>query len=393
VKGFGQPVWIDDPDFNIHYHVRHTALPPPGDIRQLKRLAGRIMSQELDRGKPLWEYWFVDCVEGDRFALIAKVHHCVADGIAGLAIIGSLVGPDPAREFEPRETWVPRPAPGDAQLLVEELRRRSVAPIELLGEQLRRLGSSGSPFSLRGLRGLADASLGGDRTGLNVQIGPHRRFDWVRLPFEEVHEIAARAGGKINDVALALTTAALRGFLRGRGVDVDSVELRAMVPVNIRNESDSRTAGNHVSNLIVPLPIAEADAWSRLEQIVATTRELKRSTSSLTVDDMSHLIELLPRPLLGPVLRRGSQSTPANLAVSNLPGPRVPVYLLGARQLEAYPVLPLIGNQALGIALMSYDDSLCWGFNSDWDAMPDLHDLVDRVEASFDELWTVAADK
>jgi len=111
------------------------------------------------------------------------------------------------------------------------------------------------------------------------------------------------------------------------------------------------------------------------------------------VDDMSQLIELLPRPLLGPVLRRGSQSTPANLAVSNLPGPRVPVYLLGARQLEAYPVLPLIGNQALGIALMSYDDSLCWGFNSDWDAMPDLHDLVDRVAASFDELWAAAADK
>lgn len=393
VKGFGQPVWVDDPDFNIHYHVRHTALPPPGDIRQLKRLAGRIMSQELDRGKPLWEYWFVDCVEGDRFALINKVHHCVADGIAGLAIIGSLVRPDTESEFEQPETWVPRPPPGDAQLLVEEVRRRSIAPIELLGAQLRRLGSSGSSFSLSGLRGLTDTSLSGERTPLNVQIGPHRRFDWVRLPFEDVHEIAARAGGKINDVVLALTTAALRGFLRERGVDVDSLELRAMVPVNIRNESDSRTAGNHVSNLIVPLPIAEADPWSRLEQIVATTLELKRSTSSVTVDDMSHLIELLPRPLLGPVLRRGSQSTPANLAVSNLPGPRVPVYLLGARQLEAYPVLPLIGNQALGIALMSYDDSLCWGFNSDWDAMPDLHDLVDRLEASFDELWTVAADR
>jgi diacylglycerol O-acyltransferase / wax synthase len=393
VKGFGQPVWIDDVDFNIHYHVRHTALPPPGDIRQLKRLAGRIMSQELDRGKPLWEHWFVDCVEGDRFALITKVHHCVADGIAGLAIIGSLVGPDPDREVEQPKSWVPRPPPGDARLLVDELRHRSMAPVEFLSAQLRRFGSSDSPFSLRGLRDLTDTSIGGNRTPLNVSIGPHRRFDWVRLPFEEVHEIAARAGGKINDVVLALTTAALRGFLRERGVGVDSLELRAMVPVNIRNESDSRTSGNHVSNLIVPLPIAEADPWSRLEQIVATTLELKRSTSSATVDDMSHLIDLLPPPLLGPVLRRGSQTTPANLAVSNLPGPRVPVYLLGARQLEAYPVLPLIGNQALGIALMSYDDSLCWGFNSDWDAMPDLHDLVERVEASFDELWTLAAAK
>ena len=278
------------------------------------------------------------------------------------------------------------------RVLVDEVRRRSVAPVEFLGTQLRRLGSSDSPFSLRALRELTDTSIGGNRTPLNVPIGPHRRFDWVRLPFEEVHEIAARAGGKINDVVLALTTAALRGFLRERGVGVDSFELRAMVPVNIRNESDSRTSGNHVSNLIVPLPIAEADPWLRLEQIVGTTRELERS-ASVTVDDMSHLIELLPPLLLGPVLRRGSQSTPANLAVSNLPGPQVPVYLLGARQLEAYPVLPLIGNQALGIALMSYDDSLCWGFNSDWDAMPDLHDLVDRVKASFDELWSVAVEK
>ncbi len=351
VRGFGQPVWIDDADFNLHYHVRHTALPPPGDIRQLKRLVGRIMSQELDRGKPLWEHWFVDCIEGDRFALITKVHHCVADGIAGLAIIGSLVGSDPDREPELPKEWVPRPPPGDAQLLVEELRRRSFAPVEFLGTQLRRLGSSDSPFSLSALRGLIDTSIGGDHPPLNVQIGPHRRFDWVRLPFEEVHEIAARAGGKINDVVLALTTAALRGFLRQRGVSVDSLELRAMVPVNIRSETDPATMGNHVSNLIVPLPIAEADPWSRLEHIVATTRELKRSASSVTVDDMSHLIELLPPLLLGPVLRRGSQSTPANLAVSNLPGPRVPVYLLGARQLEAYPVLPLIGNQALGIAL------------------------------------------
>ncbi len=390
VKGLGHPVWIDDADFNLHYHVRHTALPPPGDIRQLKRLAGRIMSQELDRGKPLWEYWFVDCVEGDRFALIAKVHHCLADGIAGLAIIGSLVGPDPDREPELPAEWVPRPPPSDAQLFVEELRHRSFAPVEFLGTQLRRLGSSGAPFSLRALSALVDTSIGGDHLPLNVRVGPHRRFDWVRVPFEEVHDIAGRASGTINDVVLAMTTSALRGFLQQRGVSVDSLELRAMVPVNIRSQTDSATTGNHVSNLIVPLPIAEADPWSRLEQIVATTRELKRSASGATVDDIGQLIELLPPVLLGPVLRLGSQSTPANLAVSNLPGPRVPVYLLGARQLEAYPVLPLIGNQALGIALMSHGDSLCWGFNSDWDAMPDLHDLVDRVKAAFDELWSVA---
>jgi WS/DGAT/MGAT family acyltransferase len=365
VKGFGQPVWVDDTSFNLHYHLRHTALPPPGDLRQLKRLAGRIMSQELDRGKPLWEHWFVDGVEGGRFALISKVHHCVADGIGGLAIIGTLAGPDPEYRPDPPPDWVPRPSPGDAQLFVDEIRRRSIAPVELLSSQLRRSGGGlvGSLPSVSALRELAETSIGGTPTPLNTPIGPHRRFDWVRLSFDEVHDIAARAGGKVNDVALAVTTGALRGFLAEQGVDVDHLELRAMVPVSTRSESETGELGNRVSNLVVPLPIGEADPWVRLERIIDVTRELKGSKEPSIVDAMSSLIEFLPSPLLGPVVRRGSQGTAANLAVSNIPGPRVPLYLLGARQLDMYPVLPLIGNQALGIALMSYDDSLCWGFN------------------------------
>ncbi|HUS43596.1 MAG TPA: wax ester/triacylglycerol synthase family O-acyltransferase [Ilumatobacteraceae bacterium] len=394
VKGFGQPVWVDDANFNLHYHLRHTALPPPGDIRQLKRLAGRIMSQELDRGKPLWEHWFVDGVEGGCFALISKVHHCVADGIGGLAIIGTLAGPDPDYRPDPPTRWVPRPSPGDAQLIVDEVRHRSIAPIEFLGSQLRRSrsASAGALPSVSALRELAETSVGGTTTPLNAPIGPHRRFDWIRLSFDEVHDVAVRAGGKVNDVALALTTGALRGFLADEGLAVDDLELRAMVPVSTRTESETGSLGNRVSNLIVPLPIGEADPWVRLERIIEVTRELKRSNEPSIVDAMSSLIEFVPPPLLGPVLRRGSQGTAANLAVSNIPGPRVPLYLLGARQLDMYPVLPLIGNQSLGIALMSYDDSLCWGFNSDWDAMPDLHDLVDRVAAGHAELLELATD-
>jgi WS/DGAT/MGAT family acyltransferase len=240
---------------------------------------------------------------------------------------------------------------------------------------------------------LATSTGGASDTPLNRPVGPHRRFDWARLPFEGVHEIGARAGGKVNDVALALTSGALRGFLRQRNVDVDHLELRTVVPVNIRSEDDGSEMGNHVANLIVPLPIAEADPWTRLEQIVETTRELKKSNSAVGFEVLGPLIDLLPSPLLGPVMRLGSQSTPANLAVSNLPGPRIPMYLLGARQFDMYPVLPLIGNQALGIVLMSYEDSLCWGLNADWDTVPDLHDLVERIEAGYDELSEIAATK
>ena len=388
-------MWVDDADFNLHYHLRHTALPPPGDIRQLKRLAGRIMSQELDRGKPLWEHWFVDCVEGDRFALISKVHHCLADGIAGLAIIGTLVDPDPDAQPGPITAWTPRPAPSDAELLVEEIRHRSSLPVEFIGAQLRRARSisPGSIPSWQALRQLAESSLVATPTPLNVPIGPHRRFDWIQLPFDEVHDVAAAAGGKINDVALALTTSALRAFLGGRGVDVDRLEISAMVPVNTRGETTTSTMGNSVSDLIVPLPIAEADPWTRLERIVEATREMKASNQPSIVDEMTHLIELVPRPILGPVLRRGSQSTAANLAVSNIPGPRMPLYLLGARQLEMYPVLPLIGNQTLGIAMMSHEHGLGWGLIADWDALPDLHDLVEFVGAGHQELKKLARKK
>ena len=396
VKGFGQPVWIDDADFNLQYHLRHTALPPPGDLRQLKRLAGRIMSQELDRGKPLWEHWFVDRVEGDRFALISKVHHCLADGVAGLAIIAALVSPDPDDQPEPAPAWSPRPAPGDTQLVLDELRRRTLAPAEALAAQFRRptSGTSGATPSLSSLRDILESSMGGaSDTPLNRPIGPHRRFDWVNLPFEGVHEIGARAGGTINDVVLALTSGALRGFLRDRDVDVDHLEFRVVVPVNIRNAGEGAEMGNHVANLIVPLPIADSDPWSRLETIAETTRELKRSHSAVSFDALGSLIDLLPSPLLGPVVRRGSQSTPANLAVSNLPGPRIPMYLLGARQLQMYPVLPLIGNQALGIVLMSYEDSLCWGLIADWDAVPDLHAFVEHLDVGYAELSDIASTK
>ena len=393
VPGIGQPVWVDDEDFNLRFHVRHTALPPPGDMRQLKRLAGRIMSQELDRGKPMWEHWFVDCIEGDRFALISKVHHCMADGVSGLAVAGMLINPDPHYEPEQHPEWVPRPAPGDTQLFLDEVRRRALAPLGMVSSQLRRStgGSGGSLPSLSELRELAESGVsGGSATPLNTQVGPHRRFDWTRFSFDEVHDLAATAGGKVNDVVLAVTAGALRGFLAQRGMDVEQTELRAMVPVNVRTEDDASTMGNRVSGLIVPLPIGEPDPWSRLEQIVETTRELKASGQSQTADAMSQMLEFLPPRILGPFFRRGSQSTPANLAVTNVPGPQLPLYMLGARQLETYPAVPLIGNQALGIALMSFDDGLFWGFNTDWDAVPDLHDLVERIDASFEELQAAA---
>jgi diacylglycerol O-acyltransferase / wax synthase len=403
VPGFAQPGWVDDEHFNLAFHVRRTALPQPGDVRQLKRLAGRVLSQELDRAKPLWEYWFVEGVAGDRFAVIAKLHHCLADGLSGVAVGNLLVGSDPDYEPPPRRDWVPRPPPSGPRLVAGELRHRIAAPLGLLRTR-RPEGGPQEPLAAtrRGLLGLlGNAVRSGSPTPLNVQVGTHRRFDWTTIPFDDVHRIAGRAGGTVNDVALAIATGALRDFLRQRSAVAEDLDFRAVVPVNVRSGTERSSMGNRVSELIVHLPLAEAEPWKRLLAVIDATQELKASGQAGAGDLMGQAVDLLPAQLVGPLFRMASRSSVANMILTNVPGPRVPVYLLGARQLQTYPVVPLLANQAVGIALMSYDDHLCWGFNADWDAVPDLHDLVQHVEASFAELcaavpgqesWTPAAE-
>jgi diacylglycerol O-acyltransferase / wax synthase len=396
VPGFGQPVWVDDARFNLLFHVRHSALPPPGDVRQLKRLAGRVLSQEFDRGKPLWEYWFVDGLEGGRFAVISKVHHCIADGISSVAMGNVLVGPDPDYRPPRRRRWLPRPAPSATQLVLGELGHRMGAPLALLRAAARRgrRGAPGEGASWAGLRALVGSAAGalgrGPGTPLQVEIGPHRRFDWTRLPLAEVHAIGAGAGGTVNDVVLALASGALRSFLRRRGVAVGGLDFRAIVPVSVRRESERASLGNRVSGLLVRLPLDEEDPWKRLLRVVETTHELKASGQSRAGELLEQALELLPTQLLIPVFRQAARSGAADIVITNVPGAKVPVYLLGARQLEVYPVVPLVPGQALGIALLSYDQGLFWGLNADWDAVPDLHDLVEDLEAGFEELKAAA---
>jgi len=403
VPGFAQPGWVDDEHFDLAFHIRHTALPRPGDVRQLKRLAGRILSQEFDRAKPLWEYWFVEGVAGDRFAVIAKLHHCLADGVSGIAVGNLLVGPDPDYQPSPGAGWVPRPTPSGPRLVADEMRHRIVAPVQLLRSRRTDAGPQAPPASTRrGILGLLGTAIrSGSATPLNVEVGPHRRFDWTRLPFDDVRTIGRYAGGTVNDVVLAVATGALRDFLGRRGAVLDNLDFRVVVPVNVRSGAERSSMGNRVSELIVHLPLAESDPWKRLLAVIESTQDLKTSGQAGAGDLMGQAVDLLPTQLVGPLFRLASRSSVANMILTNVAGPRVPVYLLGARQRETYPVVPMLANHAVGIALISYDDGLFWGFNADWDAVPDLHDLVQHVEASFAELcavvpgqesWTPAAE-
>lgn len=387
------PVWVDDARFNLDYHVRHTCLPAPGDARQLKRLAGRIMSQRLDRGKPLWEMWFVEGLDEGRFAVIAKVHHCMIDGVSAVSLLGSFMGPDPERRPEPTTSpWIARPAPSGTRLLTDEIARRAALPLRVLrsaGGALRTPISSATALAtgLGGLRdALASGFTGGSGTPINEPIGPHRRFDWSRVDLPAISEIRQKRGGTMNDVVLATVTAALRRFFEKRGTDPNPLSMRALMPVNIRREEEAGALGNRVAFLQVPLPIDEPDPVKRLERVTETTQALKASHQVEGVEWIEAMSDAIAPGLMGSITKLAGLAHPFNVVVTNVPGPPRHAYLLGSRMLATYPLVPLFADQGLGIALVSYAGSLYWGFNSDWESVPDLHDLVEAVQVEFEAL-------
>ena len=392
-----RPVWVDDPHFNIHYHVRHTALPRPGDERQLKRLAARIMSQHLDRSKPLWELWFVEgLANGEEFAMISKVHHCMVDGLSSVDLLNVLLQLAPDTTIPPRPEWVPRPAPTALDLAAETAGRLVALPRTVVGAVQRAVEEIQEPRSdlrarLRALRDVfAENRRAVSTTPLNRPIGPHRRFDWFRLPLAEVKAVKNALGGTVNDVVLATVNGAVQRFLERHRVAVDDLEFRVMAPVSVRSRDERGLLGNRVSAWMVPLPLDERDASAALGRIRDTTAHLKDAKEALGAEVLAQVGEWTPSTLLALGSRMLTRALPFNLVVTNVPGPQVPLYLLDARMRDTYGLIPLTDYLCLGIVLFSYDGQLCWGFTCDWDLMPDLHDFVLDVRAAFDALKAAA---
>jgi WS/DGAT/MGAT family acyltransferase len=397
MPGFDLPLWVDDPRFNLHYHLRHTALPFPGDERQLKRLVGRIVSQQLDRGKPLWEMWIIEGLEGDRFAMLLKVHHCLSDGVAGLDLLAALMSPDPnAQDPEPPH-WIPRPAPGPLSLVAGEVWRRVSLPLDALRAAQAALSS---PVRAIGVVRDAVESVGaavmggiavGSPTPLNVEIGPHRRFDWTRFELAAAKEVKRVLGGTVNDVVLCVVAGAVGRFLEGRGERPGELVFRAFVPVSVRSGVQQGTLGNRVSFLSVQLPIGERDPLRRMEAVKATTRKLKQSRQAHGTELLEELGDRTFTGLFTQLARLGARQHSFNLVVTNVPGPSFPTYLAGARMRVMYPLAPLLPHQGVSLAIFSYDGGLHWGLNADWDAVPDLHDLVRDLDLEFEELCRAAS--
>ena len=396
--GQGRPRWVDDPTFNISYHVRATALPPPGGEEELRALAGRVFSQRLDRDKPLWEVWIVQGLEGDRFALLSKVHHALVDGVSGADLMTVLfdVSPEPAAPAEPVETWQPRPLPSNSQLLAEALLERTTEPREI-ARTVRHAFRGPREFARNtleaagGLGALARGTLRpAPASPYNGEIGPHRRFTWVRVRLGEVKEIKNALGGTVNDVVLATVAGGLRKHLHARGVPTQDLTLRAMVPVSVRSDLEQGALGNRVAAMMAPLPVWCENPTVRLDVVQDAMRNLKSSGQAVGAEVLTRIGGFAPPTIMAQATRIGARQRAFNLVVTNVPGPQFPLYIQGSELLDVFPMVPLAMNQRLGIALMSYNGALNFGLIGDYDSMPDLEDVARHLAESLAELADAA---
>jgi len=389
--GLGRPVWVDDPHFNIEYHVRHTALPAPGSRAKLNRLVARIMSQQLDRAKPLWEIWFAEGLAGNRFALISKTHHSLVDGISGTDIMSVLLDTSAEPPDVERDDWRPSVEPSSDRLMVEALRELLTSP----GEVVRSVQSATSdPARLPGriveaLRALTEwvgSGFAAPASSLNRPISPHRRFETVNVALDDLKRIKNAFGGTVNDVVLTVVSGGLRRLLQARGERVDDLELRAMVPVSVRADDQRGSLGNMVANVWAVLPIYEPDPLERLQVISESMTDLKSSGQAVGAQLLTSLGEFAPPTIVAQASRVVARQRAFNLVVTNVPGPQIPLYTLGREMLEVYPVLPLSGNTTLGVALLSYNGSVGFGLLGDYETTEDIGELAEGIEKSVAEL-------
>ncbi len=391
------PVWVDDPHFNLAYHVRHTALPQPGDEGHLKALTGRIHSQPLDRERPLWEFWVVEGLdEGERFAVIQKTHHCMIDGVSAVDLMATLLEAAPQSDIPPFPIWKPRPAPAGLEMLAEEFGRRLGDVLQAAGEAPALLRDPGAWFERvrDGAQALAETLSAGlsnaSETPINRPLGPHRCFEGMALELDRVRHVKSELGGTVNDVVLATVAGALRRFLALRRIDVDSLDIRANVPVSLRSRDERGTLGNRIALLMAELPVDEPDARERLARVRETMGRLKESRQAMGAEVLAAVSEWTSATLLSLAVRTAARGRPYNLVVTNVPGPQVPLHLLEARLLAVHPVVNLLPNQGLGVALFSYAGTLFFGFTGDQDQVPDLNVFVQAIRESFEELEALA---
>jgi diacylglycerol O-acyltransferase / wax synthase len=396
----GRPLWVDDPSFNLEYHVRDTALPAPGSETQLRALAARIHSQALDRSKPLWEMWLVQGLEGGRFALLSKTHHALVDGVAGVDLATVLfdLEPTPAKVEHSDTPWTPRDTPSGLEMAARGVRALIGLPFDAAARAVAAAARPndalvGTREALEGIGEVVWAGLNpAPETPLNVEIGPHRRLVWVRQELSDFKRVKDAFGGTVNDVVLTVVAGALRQWLRSRGVRAEGLELRALVPVSIRARDEHHQMGNRIAAMRAPLPVYVEDPVARLRVVRQAMDGLKESKQALGAEVLAGMQALAPPTIFAQASRLNFSTRLFNLLVTNVPGPQFPLYVLGRPLQDLFPVAFLPKHHALAVAIMSYDGGMDFGLLGDYDAMPDLEELGEMFTASLAELLDAAGE-
>ena len=389
----GRPVWVDDEHFNLEYHLRHTALPKPGGETELRRLVGRVMSQQLDRARPLWEIWVVEGLEDGRWAMVAKTHHALVDGVSGTDLLAVIMDQSANAERPARlREWTPQPAPSSLQLMADSLENVVRSPYE----QMRALRAQTRmvrrvlAYAMEVVGGLV--ALGGlvrptPVSSLNGPLGPHRRYAWASTSVEDIKRVRKAFGGTFNDVVLASITNGFRELLLSRDEDVERV-VRTLVPVSVRpRDASGKAIGdgtfeNRVSAMFAELPVDIEDPVLRLELISEQMKDLKESRQAVAGEALTSMSGFAPPMLLAVGMRLATRAAQRNVntVTTNVPGPQFPLYAAGRRMLRAFPYVPLAGQVRLGVAIFSYDGEVNFGITGDYDTTEDIDVLAGGIE-------------
>jgi WS/DGAT/MGAT family acyltransferase len=389
----GRPVWVDDPHLNLDYHVRQTALPAPGSDEQLRNLAARIFSQQLDRSKPLWELWLVEGLDEDRFAIIGKSHHALVDGVSGVDITTVLFDLDaePDGQSSAPPPWLARPEPTDLHLLTEALRERLTSPKEIVRGV--RAVFRGPRQVLRGVGATSKfvgSGMSAPSTVFNVEIGPHRRFAMTQASLADLKRVKDAHGGTVNDVILSVVAGGIGKYLRARGHETEDLELRAMVPVSVRATEEHGALGNRISAMMAPLPVWCEDPVERLRITTEQMGDLKSSGQAVGAEILTKITDFAPTTIASQAARLQPAQRFFNLVVTNVPGPQFPLYVLGRKMESIFPMVPLARRQALCVGIMSYNGQVNYGLIGDYDAMADLESFALDLESASEELVATA---
>jgi len=396
-----RPLWMDDPHFQILYHVRHTAVPGPGSDEQLRNLAGRVLGQRLDMAKPLWEMWLVEGLEDNRWAVISKVHHCMVDGVAGTDLMQLMFDLEPDAKHDPPKDWAPQRNPTNFELVANAVSETMAHPLRQLPsmptvtnavQTAKGLAGSGRTIA-QTVPSLAKQAVTPTARSLNGPIGPHRRWAWTEGKFEEFKSVRTVLGGTVNDVVLASITGGFRDLLKARGeLSSEKLVVRSMVPVSVRKPREKGQMDNRVSAVFVDLPVGLPDPADRLAAVRGQMDEYKKAMSAVDVPSIIAMGDYVAPTLLSLGVRAVMQAGQlwCQAVTTNVPGPRVPLYVLGKRMISAHAYVPIAGGTRVSIGIFSYLNTMTFGINADFDSFPDVDVLSAGIRNGLEELMRVA---